>query len=91
MAYRPTGRPNGRPRKHPRVDPVFHSLRRAAELDRQAAVHRARAAACLARELADGKTRAQLAAELGWLRTDLKRALRAAPVKHEPKDRSAHE
>jgi hypothetical protein len=89
MPYKRTGRPNGRPRKHPAVDPVMHSLRRASQLEAQAAGHRARAAASLAREVADGKTRAQLWTELGFTRTDLKRALRGASVKHEPKERAS--
>ena len=56
------------------------ALRRADQLETEAARHRVNAAGHLARQLAGGKTRAELAAELGWLPNDLRRALRGAPV-----------
>jgi hypothetical protein len=80
VPYRATGKPNGRPRTKPWTDALHHALQRADQLESEAAAHRAKAAGRLARELAGGKTRVQLATELGWTVNDIRRALRDASV-----------
>ena len=63
MPYRRTGRPNGRPPKYP-FDSIAQLEAKAAKLTEQARRHQAVADAKIARLLASGKTRRQVATEI---------------------------
>ena len=80
IPYQPTYAPVGRPRTKDWQDDLARELQRADQLDREAARHRAKVAACLAAQLAGSKTRASLADELGWTVNDIRRALRGLPI-----------
>jgi len=65
MPYRKTGRPNGRPPKYPVACTIVQLEARAESLRAQARKRQDAADQKIALELARGKSRSQLAAELG--------------------------
>jgi predicted transcriptional regulator len=79
VPYRPTGRAPGRPVRS-RCTEIANLSNKAAGLDTWAKDTRIKVAGLVASELASGKTHAELAVELGWSTSDIRRALRARPV-----------